>query len=224
MDTNPVYLTPSEHVYLNGEKFAAKAGIFGKTRLMHMEFDANITQLVQAMLAAAFLTLEQQGTLRLEIRSKKVLFGLASTKGLFADAAGPAAAWPPLTIESALPDLAYQLASNKSQNEVHGLVYTWLGSDSSSPFEEVLSRVKNGLAARGLVEAREERKLKIFTHTVYTLPESTRQLALAQSILPIQQLFTWCQQSRPELWESLNNQIKKAVTARQEKTDTDMDN
>ena len=110
MEPNTVYLTPSEHVYLNGDKFAAKAGIFGKTRLMHMEFDANITQLVQAMFAAAFLTLEQQGTLRLEIRSKKVLFGLASTKGLFADSVGPAAAWPARTFDAALTDLALKLA------------------------------------------------------------------------------------------------------------------
>ena len=223
MDANPVYLTPSEHVYLNGEKFAPKAGIFGKTRLMHMDFDANVTQLVQAIFAAAFLTLEQQGTLRLEIRPKKVLFGLASTKALFADSIGAMAAWPAQTIEAVMPGMAYQFASNKGQNEVYTLVYAWLGQDFSSPFEEVLKRIKNGMAARGLVEAREERTLKIFTRTVYSLPEATRQLALVQSIQPVQQLFTWCQQTRPELWDSLNNQIKKAVTARQEKNDTDFD-
>jgi hypothetical protein len=223
MDANPTYLTPSEHVYLNGEKFAPKAGIFGKTRLMHMDFDANVIQLVQAIFAAAFLTLEQQGTLRLEIRPKKVLFGLASAKGMYADAVGPMAAWPAQTIEAALPGLAYQLASNKGRNEVYSMVYAWLGQDYSSPFEEVLTRIKNGLAARGLVEAREERTLKIFTRTVYALPEATRQLALTQSIQPVQQLFSWCQQARPELWESLNNQIKKAVAAHQEKSDTDFD-
>jgi len=223
MDATPAYLTPSEHVYLNGEKFAAKAGIFGKTRLMHMEFDANVIQLVQAIFAASFLTLEQQGTLKLEIRPKKVLFGLASSKALYADAVGPSAAWPAQTIEAGLPNLAYQLAGNKGQNEVNSIVYAWLGQDYSSPFEEVLARVKNGLAARGLVEAREERTLKIFTRTVYALPEATRQLALAQSIQPLQQLVGWCQQTRPELWDSLNNQIKKAVTSRQEKTDTDFD-
>jgi hypothetical protein len=223
MDANPAYLTPSEHVYLNGEKFAPKAGIFGKTRLMHMDFDANVVQLVQAIFAAAFLTLEQQGTLRLEIRPKKVLFGLASTKALFADSVGPMAAWPAQTIEAALPGLAYQLASNKGQNEVYGIVYAWLGQDFSSPYEEVLTRLKNGLTARNLLEAREERTLKIFTRTVYALPEATRQLALAQSIQPVQQLSAWCQQTRPEIWDSLNNQIKKEVSARQEKSDDDFD-
>jgi hypothetical protein len=223
MNANPAYLTPSEHVYLNGEKFAPKAGIFGKTRLMHIEFDANVIQLVQAIFSAAFLTLEQQGTLRLEIRAKKVLFGLASAKGLFADSVGPMAAWPAQTIEAALPGLAYQLASSKGQNEVYGMVYAWLGQDSGAPFEEVLTRVKNGLAVRGLVETREERTLKIFTRIVYALPDATRQLALVQPIQPVQQLFTWCQQTRAEIWDSLNQQIKKAVTARQEKTDSDFD-
>ncbi len=223
MDATTVFLTPSEHVYLNGEKFAPKAGIFGKTHLMHVDFDANVTQLVQAIFSAAFLTLEQQGTLRLEIRPKKVLFGLASTKGLYADSVGPMAAWPAQTIESALPGLAYQLASSKGQNEVYNMIYAWLGQDSSSPFEDVLTRVKNGMVARGLLGAHEERTLKIFTRTVFDLPEATRQLALTQPIQPVQQLFQWCQNSRPELWESLNSQIKKAVTAHQEKTDTDID-
>ncbi len=223
MDAIPAYLTPSEHVYLNGEKFAPKAGIFAKTRLMHVEFDANVIQLVQAVFAAAILTLEQQGTLRLEIRPKKVLFGLASTKGLYADAVGPMAAWPAQTIEASLPGLAYQLAANKGQNEVYSMVYAWLGQDSAAPFEAVLLRVKRGLAARGLVETREERTLKIFTHTVFVLPEATRRLALDQSIQPLQQLLGWCQQTRPDVWESLNSQIKKAVVAHQEKSDTDFD-
>jgi hypothetical protein len=223
MDANPAYLTPSEHVYLNGEKFAPKAGIFGKTRLMHVDFDANVTQLVQSVLAAAFLILEQQGTLRLEIRQKKVLFGLTSTKAMYADAVGPAAAWPAQTIEAALPGLTAQLAANKGQNEVYSLIYAWLGQDYSSPYEEVLRRVKDGLAVRGLLEANEVRTLKIFTRTVYVLPEATRRLALTQPIQPVQQLFGACQQTRAEVWESLNNQIKKAVTARQEKSDTDFD-
>ncbi len=159
----------------------------------------------------------------MEVRPKKVLFGLASTKGLYADAVGPIAAWPAQSIEAALPGLAYQLAANKGQNEVYSMVYAWLGQDYSSPFEEVLLRVKQGLAARGLVEARQERTLKIFTRTVFVLPEATRQLALNQPIQPVQQLLGWCQQTRPDVWESLNSQIKKAVVAHQEKSDTDFD-
>jgi hypothetical protein len=64
------YLTPSEQVFLNGEKFAQKGGPFGKVRLMHLDQEVNATQLVQMALAAAFLINEQTGTLRLELRQK----------------------------------------------------------------------------------------------------------------------------------------------------------
>jgi hypothetical protein len=209
MNTIPAFLTPSELVYLNGEKFVAKAGIFNATRLMHMDYPVGAAPMAQAVIAAAFLTLEQQATLRLEIRQKKVLFGLASSKALYADAVGQMAAWPAYTIESALPGLAYQLAGNNAQNEVHSILYAWLGQDVGSPFEEVFNRIKAGLAARGLLETRQETHLKIFKSTVYVLPEGTRQLAAVQPLQPVQQLM------------GLFDQIKKGIASRQEQTDTD---
>lgn len=223
MKTTPSFLTPSEHVYLHGEKFSPKSGFLGKTRLLHMEYDVKSVELVQAMISAAFLTLDLQGTLRLEMRAKKVLFGLSSTQALYADAVGPAADWPAHTIEASLPGLAAQLAQNKGQNEVYAILYTWLGQDFNGPFEEVLTRVKKGMVTRGLLEAHQEKTLKIFTRTVFTLPATTLQLAQNQSIAPIQRLFEDCQNQRPELWKRLNEQIKKAIVARQEKSDTDTD-
>jgi hypothetical protein len=213
-------LTPSELVYLNGEKFASKSGVFNKTRLVHTDLSVSQAQLAQAALAAAFLTLEQQGTLRLDVRKKKVLFGLASSKGLYADSHGPAADWPPQTLESTLPGLAYQLGMDKNKNELDTIIYVWLGQDSSSPFEDVFTRIKEGLAARGLLETHQETHLKIFKSTVFTCPESTRQLAAAQSLQPVQQLLDNCQQTRPEVWKMLNDSIKHGITLRQEQTDT----
>jgi hypothetical protein len=224
MNTTPAYLTPSEQVYLNGEKFAPKGGVFNTTQLIHMDYKVNEAPLAQALVAAAFLTLEQQGTLRLEIRQKKVMFGLASSKALYADPVGQMAAWPAYTLESALPGWAYQLAGDKGQNEVHSILYAWLTQDVGAPFEEVFNRIKYGLAARGLLETRQETHLKIFKSTAYVLPEGTRQLAVSQPLEPIQQLLGWCQQSRPEIYASLFDQIKKGISARQERTDTDFDN
>src|SRR5512138_3667470 len=132
MNAIPPCLTPSEWVYLNGEKFASPSGVFNKTRLVHTDLSVSQAQLAQAALAAAFLTLEQQGTLRLEVRQKKVLFGLASSKALYADSSGPHAAWPSQTLESVLPGLAYQLAMDKNKNEIDTILYVWLGKDSSS--------------------------------------------------------------------------------------------
>ena len=221
MNAIPPYLTPSELVYLNGEKFAQKASVFNKTRLVHLDLDVSEAPLAQAVLAAVFLTLEQQGTLRLELRQKKVMLGLATSKALFVDSVGPAAAWPQNTIEAVLPGLAYQLAANKNKNDVEMIVYAWLGQDSNVPFEEVFYRVKSGLAARGLLGTRQETRLKIFKSTVYTCPDTTRQLAAVQPVQAIQQLFGWCQQARPELWKKLNDSVKKGISLRQEQTDSD---
>ena len=39
------YLTPSELVYLNGEIFAQKAGVFNKVQLLHTNLSVNMVQL-----------------------------------------------------------------------------------------------------------------------------------------------------------------------------------
>jgi hypothetical protein len=218
----PAYLTPSEHVYLNGEKFAPKAGVFNKTRLMHMDYQVEVKPFAQAVMAAAFITLEQQGTLRLEFRQKKGMFGLGSSKAFYADCVGPAAAWPTGTLEAALPNLSQGLAvTAANKNEVLTIVYAWLGEDSMDPFEGVFVKIKAGLAQRGLLDSRIETHLKIFKNTVYSLPEPTRQLALTQPLQPIQQLMGWYAQNKPEVWKALNEQIKKGIEARQEKSDSD---
>ena len=85
----------------------------------------------------------------------------------------------------------------------------------------MFSLVKRGLAGRGLLDSRVETHLKIFKNTVYTLPETTLQLALAQPLQPLQQLMAWYVQNRPEVWKALNDQIKRGIDARQEKTDSD---
>jgi CRISPR/Cas system-associated endonuclease Cas1 len=70
-----------------------------------------------------------------------------------------------------------------------------------------------------LLESRVETRLKIFKNTVYTLPESTRQLALAQPLQPVQQLLGWYAQARPEYWQALNDHIKNGIESRREQND-----
>jgi hypothetical protein len=216
----PAYLTPSELVYLNCEKFAEKGGVFNKTHLMHIDFQVDARQLAQAAVAAAFLTLQQQGTLRLEFHEKKRILGLGKATVFCADAVGPIAAWPAGTLESVLPGLAQSLAAQAAaQNQVKTILYFWIGADSAAPFEDVFSLIKRGLALRGLLESRVETRLKIFKNTVYTLPESTRQLALAQPLQPVQQLLGWYAQARPEYWQALNDHIKNGIESRREQND-----
>jgi hypothetical protein len=174
---------------------------------------------VQSVLAAAFLVNEQQRALTLEIRPKKGFLGLGTVQALFAVPAGPLPAWPPMTAEAGLAAGAARQAPY-NQNEVYMVVYNWLGHDSSAPFEDVLEKVKAGLAERLLLGVHQEKKLKIFTVRSYVIPDSTRALAAASPWGTIAQIMQYTQQTRPLVWQKLNEDIKKAVAARQERTDT----
>ncbi len=217
----PAYLTPSEQVYLNGEKFAAKAGFQHKARLLHSDTQVDCIQLVQAVFAAAFITLEQQNTLRLEFREKKGPLGLGSSRNLYADAVGPMAAWPAGTLEYPLPGHAQRMAATAAhQNQIYVVTYAAVEEENNDPFEQVFTLIKRGLAARGLLESHVETRLKIFKSTVYTLPETTRQLAQTQPLQPLQQLLGWYAQTRPAQWKELNKQIQRGVEARRPQPDT----
>ncbi len=217
-------LTPSELVYLNGEKFAQKAGVFNKIKLMHLDQSINDAQLVQMTAAAAFLANEQAGAVRLELRSKKALFGLTSVQALYAEPCGVRPPWPENTLEALFPTYAERFKVEKNTNEVYTILYAWMREDFMSPFDEVISRIQYGLGSRSLLGMREEKKLKIFTVHSYTLPDSTRALAQSTPLAPVQQLFQQCEQTRPQVWKALLEQIKKAIAARREQSDTSIDN
>ncbi len=210
------YLTPSELVYLNGEKFAQKVRL-GNTKLLHNDQDVGLVQLVVAILRAGLFTQEQYRTLKLEVRKKKVLLGLASTETLYADPVGPMPAWPEGTLEAALPPLAQSFYQNKGDNEVINLIFAWLGQTVSSPYELALEKVKWGLVKRGLLEVQEERKLKIFVSRKFICPLATLRLAAQQPLQPVFDLFNFYSQSRPDVWKESEEAIRKGVGARQEK-------
>ncbi len=214
------YLTPSELVYLNGEKFAQKAGVFNKAELMHIDLSVDMIQLVQMAIAAAFLANEQAGTLRLEQRTKKALFGLTSVQALYAEPCGVQQPWPKNTLEAAFPPLAERFKGEKNTNEVYSILYAWMGADRMSPYDEVIESIRYGLGFRNLLEVHKEKKLKIFTVESYTLPDSTRALAQSTPLAPVQQMFQRCEQTRPLVWKALLEQIKKAISSRKEQSES----
>ncbi len=215
----PATLSASEMVYLQGEKFAPKAGIFNKIKLLHVDQDVNVNELVMNMLAAAFLWAEESGAVRLEIRQKKVLFGLAKSTTLFVDPVRPID-FPKNSFEAEIAPVASRLAE-KNLNEVSSVIYAWMGADSSSPWSEVVKMVQWGLAKRGLLEVIEEKKLKIFTVSHFEIPLATVQLANSLRPDGIQAMFLRCQQTRPELWKMLNKHIKGSVDSRKEQSSSD---
>lgn len=215
-------LAPSEVVYLNGEQFAKKV-MLGNVDLLHSDEKVSLSQLGQAILATAFLAGEQAGAFRLEGRERKAMLGLRKVQELFAVPASPREKLPEHSLEATFSDLATRLAL-QGDNDIYSMVYAWLREDASSPWNTAMELMKAGMARRGMLEATEEKKLKIFTVTRYTLPERTARLVKGQSVGPVKALLDNCARTRPEVWKILESGIKRAISARTEQqSDTDFD-
>lgn len=212
---NSLILTASEQVFLQGEKFAEKGGMLNKYKLMHTDEQVSLSDLVTKVIAAAFLASEKAGAIRLEVRKKKALLGLAKITSIYAEPLTDVD-FPSGSLEAKFSNLAVQYQLMKGTNEIWMLVYAWLRMDVASPWARAAELIQAGMGERQLVDVITEKKLKIFTSTRYELPESTRSLAAAAPVHTVQQLFADCQTNRPEVWEILVKQIKQGVDKRKE--------
>ena len=215
-------LTPSEVVFFNGQEFA-KQVLIGNVTLMHVDAKVSAAELGLAMLRAAFLGAERSGALRLEVRQKKALLGLARRDTLYAEPLGGAPAWPEPSFESKLVQLAAQWKAANGSNEVSNIIVALLGQDSANPWQSLAEIIKSQLAQRGLLRAIQERKLKIFVSTRYELPESTAAMLLRQPVAPVQDLLADCQHNRPQVWKLLEAHIRRAIQQRTEQSDSSDD-
>ena len=207
-------LTPSETVLLHGDRFAGEAGMLrGKTELLTAEKKVSTDQLAEAALAAAVLGSEQAGAIRLEARTKKVLFGLMSRQTLYAEAAGGAAP-PQGTLEA-----FFLAALGTGPREVDDVVYEMLETDTDYPAETVLDRVRLGLFGRGLLERDEVRKLKFFTTYRYRLAPAAAELLRGQPADPVRRLLDEAERGRAAVWQLLRKHIGSALARRKEQSD-----
>ena len=214
-------LTPSEVVFLNGEQFAKKV-MLGNVDLLHSDEKVSLAQLAQAIVAAAILACEAAGAIRLEVRERKAMFGLRKVRDLFAVPTEPREKLPEHSLEATFADLAIHLAP-KDNHDIYTMLYHWLREDAVTPWNTVMELLKAGMAERGMLDATEEKKLKIFTVTHYAFPERTARLVRGQPAGPVKALLENCERTRPEVWEKLEASIKKAIRARTESTDTNID-
>lgn len=213
-DAGSIRLTPSEIVLLHGDRFAGEAGMLrGKTELLTADRKVSTDQLAEAALAAMVLGSEQAGGVRLEARTKKVLFGLMSRRTLYVEAAGGAAP-PEGTLEA-----GFRANLGTGPREVDDVIHDMLEMDTSYPAEDVLDRVRAGLFRRGLLERDEVKKLKIFTSYVYRLAAVTPDLLREQPADPVRRLLDECERSRPEVWQLLRKHIGSALARRKEQSD-----
>jgi len=212
-------LAPSELVLLHGEHFASKA-LLGNVQLLHCEESVSAARLGEAILAASFLACDEAGSIRLEARQKKAMLGLRKVDRLYAAPGDRDVAWPAASLEEALGQLAERYDEDDS-HEVRNLVYGWLAQDSGSPWQETIERIKAGLAERGLLDRIDEKRLKILTVTRYELPPATGVLAAEQGWELVRQLLDRCQRERSAVWKLLVGELKSAIGARTESSDTD---
>ncbi len=210
-------LTPSELVYLNGEMFAKKV-LLGNVDLIHSDEKVSIIQLGGTILATAILACEQAGAIRLEVRERKALLGLRKVRELFAVPANPGVNLPEHSLEASFFNLATELAP-QNKNDIYTMLYIWLRRDVATPWNTIIERLKASMAERGMLDATEEKKLKIFTVTRYAFPERTARLVRGQSAERVKALLDNTERTRPEVWELLEAGIKKAIKARTESTD-----
>lgn len=213
------YLTPSELVYLYGEQFADKV-LLGNNETLFSGEKVSTAKLGKAMVLAALLACEQAGAVRLEIGERKGLFGLTKVQDLFAMPGTPSQPLPPHSLEAEFAGLAQQWAP-KNANTIYHILFYWLGRETASPWFEAVEEIKRNMHQRGLLEATTTTRLKIFTNTTYSLPESTAALMKGQSPQGVKAMLENCQRTRPEIWKRMEKSIQKAISARTESSNDD---
>jgi hypothetical protein len=214
----PFPLTPSELVYLNGEKYSPKKALINNTKLVHIDQNVATNELVNAMLSIAFLASEQEGAIRLAVRSVKHLFG--GKEELFADPGPTGGIWPEPSIESTLCTNSRALyRSNK--NSVRAIVYNLLDSDAGSPGSEIIELLKPYLAKRGLFTTLEKKALGFLPYITYQVPSTTIAGAAQFPMERINNLITNTSRTRPQYWKLLIAGIKLGISDRVEQSDSD---
>jgi hypothetical protein len=215
-------LTASEKMLLNAGAFAPKPGMLDTFRPVGTELEVSKKQLAQMAYAAAFLSLQSAGELKLEVCPKKALLGLRTTHALYAEPATGSSRCPDYSLEADLLSCAQQLQARKGQHEVNNVVYTFLGVDVPDPFGAALQMIYDRLSRRDLLRVVQEKKLKVFTVRHFELPTSTADLA-SGGVEDARQLIESCQKDTAELWKMLLAQIEQGIARRREQQDIDLD-
>ncbi len=129
--------------------------------------------------------------------------------------------WPAHSLESRTLEVAQRLGVN-GKNEVSAVVRELFSGDVPNPWGGILELIGNALQVRQLIGSEQVKRLKVFTTSVWTLPESTRDLATSQGATDVTSLIEKAR-SRADVWKLLNDQVQSGLKSRVEKTDDDRD-
>lgn len=207
-------LTPSEAVLLQPERFAPRDTLFtvGFEPVLGGEKVA-LAPLAETLLVVALLANRRADALRLEIRPKKALFGLRTVRPLVAEVTGTNPGWPAGTLEAAVLGV---LAGGT--REAYDVLYAALREDQMNPASWVTVLAMQGLHARGLMEAREKKALKVFTVTEMVPGPELEGVVRAHGSAAEEALLREAQE-RTEEWNALRKAASGAISARTESRD-----
>ncbi|HEX9953127.1 MAG TPA: hypothetical protein VGB53_15260 [Rubricoccaceae bacterium] len=206
-----VPLAPSELVALLGDRFAGSPSLTtGKYHLLSGAGTVALNPIAETVVQAAFLGLERDGLVQLERAPKSTFFGLRKSHTVLAELAGGGAAAVG-AIEAGLLD-----ALRSGRAEVDEVVYTWFGEDQPWPQIDVMSRVRDGLVARGAVERTETEEkgfLRTKTEVAFTVSAATQAALAAADVEALKALLADAG-GRPDLRESLRAEVRQGLMRR----------
>lgn len=148
-----------------------------------------------------------------EVREEKKLLGLRKVQKLFLEPGGRSGTWPNGSLESTFSLMVRQRAG-LGKNDIRNLLYEWLGEDSGVPWRAVVEKLESAMASRGLLGALEEKKLKLFSVTRYSLPDSTAALKNEEGLQSVRRQIEEGRTRWPDVFELLEKQLNKAIRAR----------
>lgn len=170
------------------------------TLLLDGKTGVSAKELVSNMLKAALLAHEKAGTIRLE--TEEHTSKDSRTVALIAVPTGKTIEWPPATLESRL------LLDKRAC--VSDLVFDWLYEDSKDPWMRAAEQCKIMLVIRGVANRVSKKQGK----ARYLFTENSLLTTSKSAAQPVKDLLTHCQQSTPETWDLLTEEINEAVKRR----------
>ncbi|MEJ1373598.1 MAG: hypothetical protein RPT94_01075 [Candidatus Sedimenticola sp. (ex Thyasira tokunagai)] len=205
--TQVLDITPSEMLLLNGDKFASK-GIIGNIELP-LGIKVSAEKLGEALLANAFLTIEQEACVELFVGKQKQLFGLINSDRLFMKRSSTADKWPAPSVESELCALAQPEAVLVSDT-----LFDWLKKPHGTPWVLALMHVQHSMAQRGILHEESRKLLGMTVSKSYSL-DHEKLAAIQQGVPePNRLLMDNCKNSRPEVWKHLIKEIHLGINRR----------
>lgn len=203
----PLVFTPSERVLLFGDRFAKPAGMLGFGEVvLSSGVKVGADDLAVQAIAAAYLACEQAGAVRLEIRHGKAMFGLMNTRNLHLVPGQRQVNWP----EGSLESWVVQGAAREPKVSDFSQALLCSGKEYS-PAQTMFARLKEALAARGILHAEQKTTLKVFTSVSYTLPDHARAAAEQGGTQHVQAMLDACRTQRPDVWKELTDGIRAAI-------------